>query len=111
MTKDAGIVKYTAEELANLLARGDDETDWDRVRRKTERQLAADTANDPAWAGIDDVWIAAAQTAHNGAMNVVEKRQVTVHFDSDVVTYFKSAGRGWQDRMNAVLRMYMERES
>ena len=104
-------MKYTAEELAAGLARGDDGTDWDRVGRKTERQLAADTANDPAWSGIDDAWIEAAQIEHNGTINVVDKRQVTVRFDSDVVNYFKSAGRGWQDRMNAVLRRYMERES
>jgi uncharacterized protein (DUF4415 family) len=36
------------------------------------------------------------------------KRQVTVRYDADVVEFFKSQGRGWQARMNAVLRTFME---
>jgi hypothetical protein len=27
------------------------------VNAKTEKDLAADTASDPAWAGIDDEWV------------------------------------------------------
>lgn len=38
------------------------------------------------------------------------KRQVTMRFDADIIDYFKSQGRGWQSRMNAVLRGFVERE-
>lgn len=38
------------------------------------------------------------------------KRQVTMRFDADVLAYFKSTGRGWQGRMNAVLRSYVDRQ-
>ena len=38
------------------------------------------------------------------------KRQVTMRFDADVLEFFKRAGRGWQGRMNAVLRSFMERQ-
>ena len=38
------------------------------------------------------------------------KRQVTMRFDADVLEYFKGTGRGWQGRMNAVLRSFMERQ-
>ena len=110
MTKDAGIVRYTAEELAERLARGEDASDWARVRDKTEGQLAADTAGDPAWSGIDDAWIDAAVTTHNRLPDSPDKRSVTVHFDSDVIAYFQLAGRAWEDHMNAVLRRYMDRE-
>jgi uncharacterized protein (DUF4415 family) len=37
------------------------------------------------------------------------KAPVNAKFDADVVEWFKSQGRGYQTRMNAVLRMYMER--
>jgi uncharacterized protein (DUF4415 family) len=37
------------------------------------------------------------------------KAPVNAKFDADVVAWFKSQGRGYQTRMNAVLRMYMER--
>ena len=35
------------------------------------------------------------------------KKQLTVRFDRDVVEFFKQGGRGYQTRMNAVLRAYM----
>jgi uncharacterized protein (DUF4415 family) len=37
------------------------------------------------------------------------KRKVTMRFDADALEFFKRAGRGWQGRMNAVLRSFMER--
>lgn len=36
------------------------------------------------------------------------KKQLTVRFDADVVEWFKTQGKGYQSRMNAVLRAYME---
>ncbi|MEL6584186.1 MAG: BrnA antitoxin family protein [Pseudomonadota bacterium] len=38
----------------------------------------------------------------------VGKKQLTVRFDQDVVEWFKTSGKGYQTRMNAVLRSYME---
>lgn len=35
------------------------------------------------------------------------KKQLTVRFDEDVVSFFKSAGPGYQARMNDVLRAFM----
>jgi len=36
------------------------------------------------------------------------KRQLTVRLDADMVEWFKEKGRGYQTRMNAVLRSYYE---
>ncbi len=36
------------------------------------------------------------------------KTQITAKFDSDMVAWFKTQGRGYQARMNAVLRSYFE---
>jgi uncharacterized protein (DUF4415 family) len=36
------------------------------------------------------------------------KLRVTAYFDQEVVEWFRSQGRGYQTRMNAVLRAYME---
>lgn len=36
------------------------------------------------------------------------KERLTVRFDRDVVAWFKAGGRGYQTRMNAVLRSYFE---
>jgi uncharacterized protein (DUF4415 family) len=36
------------------------------------------------------------------------KPLISIRLDSDVLEWFKSQGAGYQTRMNAVLRMYME---
>ena len=37
-----------------------------------------------------------------------DKTQITAKFDADMVTWFKRQGRGYQARMNAVLRSFYE---
>jgi uncharacterized protein (DUF4415 family) len=36
------------------------------------------------------------------------KQSITVRLDSDVLEWFRAQGKGYQTRMNAVLRLYME---
>ena len=36
------------------------------------------------------------------------KQSISLRVDSDVLAYFKSFGKGYQTRMNAVLRTYMQ---
>lgn len=36
------------------------------------------------------------------------KKQITMRLDADIVEWFKSQGKGYQTRMNAVLRSYYE---
>jgi uncharacterized protein (DUF4415 family) len=36
------------------------------------------------------------------------KRQMTIRIDGDVIDWFKAQGSGYQSRMNAVLRAYVE---
>lgn len=36
------------------------------------------------------------------------KRQMTIRIDGDVIDWFKAQGGGYQSRMNAVLRAYVE---
>jgi uncharacterized protein (DUF4415 family) len=40
-----------------------------------------------------------------------KKLLVSVRYSPDVVAYFKSTGRGWQSRMDSVLRQYVARHS
>lgn len=43
-----------------------------------------------------------------GLKTKASKSQLTLRVDSDVVKWFKSHGRGYQTRINALLRAYME---
>jgi len=78
-------------------------TDWPRVNAFTdadiERMAKADKDN-PASSAAD--WAEASV----GLPPL--KTSVNAKFDVDVVNWFKSQGRGYQTRMNAVLRRYME---
>lgn len=47
--------------------------------------------------------------ARRGAGRKPRKLSQTLRIDPDVLTWFKTSGRGWQSRINAVLREAMER--
>lgn len=78
-------------------------TDWARVsafsKADIERMAKADPENPATTA---EYWADA--TVGLPPM----KAPVNAKFDVDVVDWFKSQGRGYQTRMNAVLRRYME---
>ncbi len=111
MARKENIVSFTAEESAAMRARGEDKTGWAVVDAKTDEQIAADTASDPAWDGIPEDWYQDAVARTGPLIRPKEnKRQVTMRFDADVLEFFRRQGRGWQGRMNAVLRSFVERQ-
>jgi hypothetical protein len=63
MRKKGNIVRYTAEQLAAMQARGEDRTDLAPIAAKTEAELAADMAGDPAWEGVAADWVSHARAA------------------------------------------------
>jgi uncharacterized protein (DUF4415 family) len=110
--KKGNMFGYNDDELAAMQARGEDRTDWGAVRGKTEDRLAADIASDPEWQDVPADWVSRAEAATGLMRRPTEnKRQVTMRFDADVLEFFRRSGRGWQGRMNAVLRSFMERQS
>ncbi|AXS40050.1 BrnA antitoxin family protein [Breoghania sp. L-A4] len=52
---------------------------------------------------LDDAFFEAAKLTRPAT-----KRQVTIRFDADVLDWFKAQGKGYQSRMNAILRAYMQ---
>lgn len=72
----------------------------------TARELAAmpdeaiDTDDVPELS--DDFWLNAKVRYPEG------KERLTVRFDQDVVDWFRSQGKGYQTKMNAVLRSFYE---
>lgn len=44
----------------------------------------------------------------NGLKPKYTKAQLTIRVDKDVLTWFKSRGRGYQTQINSLLRAYME---
>lgn len=72
------------------------------MRDRGETRTAADA---PARAIDGGFW-------QKARVVVPQRRKVHtgLRIDADVLDWFKSQGRGWQTRMNAVLRSYYEHE-
>jgi uncharacterized protein (DUF4415 family) len=104
MKRDGDIVSYTVEELEEMRARGQSKTDWARVDALTEMQLEAAIASDPAWADIPRDWYKHAAPYYPKE----HKKQVTLRIDPDILAWFKRQGRGYQTRINAALRAFVE---
>ena len=102
MARETRIVSYTAEELIALRARGEDRTDRERVKAMTDAEVEAAIASDPDEAGMEVDWSKA--VAHGRE----RKRMMTIRLDPDVLDFFQGLGRGYQTKINAVLRAYME---
>jgi uncharacterized protein (DUF4415 family) len=99
MENNEHIVRYTADELEAMRQRGEGQTDYARLDAMTEEELEASI--DYEEEGEID-WSTAQVTLPS------PKQQLTVRFDQDVIDWFKAQGRGYQTRMNAVLRSYVE---
>ena len=102
MKKRGDTVRYTAEKIDEMLARGESRTDWVAVKAVTEEELEASITADP-----DDVhepidWSRAVKGIPPG------KRDIHIRIDEDVLEWFRQAGRGYQTRINNVLRAFME---
>jgi uncharacterized protein (DUF4415 family) len=79
------------------------QTDLARLRRMTEVELDGKIASDPDWAEVPRDWHLKAEAVMPSA-----KRLLSLRLDADVVDWFKSQGSGYQTRMNAVLRSFMQ---
>jgi uncharacterized protein (DUF4415 family) len=80
-------------------------TDWARFDRLVDEDIAKAVANDPDAAPIDIDW--------SDAVLIVpaKKKAISIRVDEDVLDFFKREGEGYQRRINAVLRSYMQQRS
>ncbi len=76
-------------ELAVLEARADDEIDYSDIPQLTDEQLAQFKPVNPGYRPL--------------------KESTTIRLDSDILTWFKQGGKGWQTRVNEALRSHILR--
>jgi uncharacterized protein (DUF4415 family) len=77
-------------------------SDWAQVDALTDEQI--DLSDCPE---ITPEMFAKA-IVRRGLKPTPKKVQLTLRIDKDVVEWFKGQGRGYQSRINALLRAYME---
>jgi uncharacterized protein (DUF4415 family) len=78
-------------------------SDLNKLRNLTDAEIDASIANDPDWS---DDW------NWSEAVLVIppKKKAISIRVDEDVLDYFKKEGAGYQRRINAVLRSYMQQK-
>jgi uncharacterized protein (DUF4415 family) len=79
------------------------QTDWARVDAMTDEDI--DLSDCPE---ITPEQFANAVVHRGGLQQPKNKAQVTLRIDNDVLEWFKLQGRGYQTKINSLLRAYME---
>jgi len=79
-------------------------TDWARLRAMSDADIEAQRWGDPNFPEID--WA----KADVQLIEPIVKKPVSIRLDSDVIDFFKDAGKGYQTRINQILRSYMEHQ-
>lgn len=91
------IKHYSMEELLQMKG----ETDWERLKRDE----AAGIEPEPDEDDFEVDWSRARLVIPQ------PKTPVSIRLDQDVLDFFKAQGRGYQTRINAVLRAFMEAQA
>jgi uncharacterized protein (DUF4415 family) len=90
------------DDISGGTSKGEPQTDWDRVHRMTDDQVHGEVARDPEIRPTDEAFW---QDAH--VVLPKRKEAVTIRLDADLLVWLRRE-RGYQTRINAVLRAYMD---
>jgi uncharacterized protein (DUF4415 family) len=88
-------VSFTSEQLRAMKS----ETNWAQLANMSDEDIEASDTSDE---GIGEAWM---ETA---VIQPQQKQRVYAAYDAYVIEYFKQQGRGYQTRMNAVLKAYVD---
>ena len=101
MRKNENIARFSADKIRRKIARGESKTDWKRVDAISQAQLErlADSDEGPLPADWESTVIVGLPPA---------KQDIHIRLDGDILDWFKARGRGYQTRINAVLRAFVQ---
>lgn len=99
------IVRYSAEDIQKLVAERRDKTDWARVDALTDEEIERAMRDDPDWQDFIDIdWSKAEIVVPQ------KKKAISIRLDEDIVDFFQASGKGYQTRINAVLRHFVSEQ-
>lgn len=101
MRKNENIARFSADKIGRKIARGESKTDWKRVDAisRAEVERLADKDEGPLPSGWESTVIVGLPPA---------KQDIHIRLDGDILDWFKARGRGYQTRINAVLRAFVQ---
>ncbi len=101
MRKNENISRFSADTIKRKLAHGESRSDWKRVKAMSRAELErlADRDEGP----LPDDWESGVTVGLPPA-----KQDIHIRLDGNVLEWFKAHGRGYQTRINAVLRAFVQ---
>jgi uncharacterized protein (DUF4415 family) len=99
--KNEHITRISTEQARRMKGK----TDFAELDALGDDDIGRAVAADPDAAPLDTDWTKARLVLPPG------KELVTLRLDRDVVAWFRKAGKGYQTRINAVLRAYKDAHS
>jgi uncharacterized protein (DUF4415 family) len=84
MMNEENMKSYTVEELQAMRARGESQTDWEKVDAMTEEEIEAAIASDAEEAAIEWDWDCAKLVMPQ------PKQHINLRVDADVLRFFKN---------------------
>lgn len=97
-------MKRSTTIIRSLADRRRGKTNIEKLLKLSDAEIRRAVAKDPDSAPIvGSDWFAKARVINRPA-----KRAISIKLDEDVLAFFRSQGVGYQTRINAVLRAYME---
>ena len=99
MVSEGNFKTFTRTEIDEMFARGEDLTDWDRLRSMTEEELEANADAQDAEYGIPPRWWENALVVHPGP-NIVP-------LDREIIDWFRDSSPDFKSRINEVLRTHI----
>jgi len=100
MRRKGRIVRASAKEISGRIARGESKSDWKRAKAMPQAQIERLADDDDG--ALPEGW---ASTAMIGLPP--GKKDIHMRLDADVLDWFKARGKGYQTRINAVLRAFV----
>ena len=101
-TKKARIARYTGDELRAMKARGEACSDW---KRAAKQPVPDGSDPDDGIAPVDMDWVTTELPLPR------RKHHTSLRIDAEVLDWFRAQGRGYQTKINAILRSYYEQHS
>ncbi|CAK7033307.1 MAG: hypothetical protein DESF_01399 [Desulfovibrio sp.] len=83
-------------------------TDWQRLKDMPDAAITLAAEEDPDNLPLDDPFFETARRLQPSALLKEAKQQITLRIDADVLEWFRATGSGYQSRMNAVLKAYVQ---
>lgn len=103
---EENIARVTLDEIRARRAQGEKlRSDWARVDAMTDAEIERAMRDDPDWQNFIDIdWSKAVMVIPQ------KKKAISIRLDEDIVDFFQATGKGYQTRINAVLRHFVSEQ-